>query len=396
MFDRPLVRFFLNSVWPLLIVLLLLSIGLNAFFLLLDRFSALPKAQQNISSVPAVPTDDSFARGPEAFGRVMRGFPEKTQGSAKDSTPPVRSYVRGTVALPTMPATMQLYRDQGFEIDRTLVENVFRGLRVPREVSTLAGFTKSLTLRSVDSSVAVTLDAERRILTVTRTAPSSIASATSPADDIEVSAIAREFAESLGIDLQTFGTPTVTDIRDAQGNTKTVVVWYATFDSLPLFDADLQHIERLSVQVHRQFRRASSLRLSLLQPGSLVRSAYPIAPSTVIDHSLASGGLLPIAKSLSGTPVIAEFSSFDLAYMVIAPDKEFPLYIVPVLRAEWSMKPTCKGCVLATFATFVPALDPSTFAWTRSTVSLTPSSSSTSSSSSVAQSSSRSSPASVR
>lgn len=393
--DRSIIRFFLSSVWPLIIILLFLSIGLNAFFLILDRFTA--SSSNELRLPPAtVPSDDSFARGPEAFGRVERGFVAKSQGSTKDATLPVRSYVRGTVPFPTIPATMMLYRDQGYEIDRTLIETVFRGLRVPEDVLSNTLFAKSLTLRSVDFSSTVTLDAERRVFTVTRTVPTSSTPSATPADDVELTAIAKEFAGSLGIDPKDFGTPVVKDVRDQQGGTKTFVVWYALFDGLPLIDADLEPLERLTVQVHRPSRAVLSVRLNLLNPGSLVRSAYPTASAVTIDRSLASGGLLPVDSRLSGTPVTAEFSSFDLAYMVIAPDKEFPLYIAPVLRAKWSMKPACKGCVLSAFQTYVPVLDPSTFQWTRSMKSSAPSPASVSSVASASVASLRSSSAPLR
>lgn len=198
-FDRPIVRFFLSSIWPLVIVFLFLSIGLNAVFLLLDRYHSLPTSLQSTSIAVSVLSDDSFARGPEAFGTVARGFPQKSQGSVKDFTPPVRSYSRGVVPLPVVPPTMTLYRDQGFEVDRVLVDQVFAGLRAPVQSSSLPLFTRSFTLRSIDFSRSITLDAERRILTVIESATSSSVPTSVLADDIEVIAIAKEYAQSLGI-----------------------------------------------------------------------------------------------------------------------------------------------------------------------------------------------------
>lgn len=387
-FNRSILLFLLSSVWPLIIILLLLSIGLNAFFLLIDRFAHLPPAQQSQIVPPSVPTDDSFARGPVAFGTVNRGFALKTQGSIKDATPPVSSYVHTTAVLPLIPASMMLYRDQGYEVDRALIESVFRGLRAPTSVLSSGLFTKSLTLRSVDFVTTVTLDAERRILTIAR-APLTPPPSQDPMDDATSIAVAREFADSLGIDTKDFGTPEVRDVRDQQGASKVFVVWKATFDGLPLLDADLTPLERLSVSMSRQTHTALSARLSLLDPGALARSMYPVTTKEVLDRALASGGLLPVAPHLSGTPVVADYSSLDLAYMVIPSDREYPLYIAPVLRAVWSMKPTCKGCVLGTYATFVPLLDPSSFAWNRPSVASSASVSSSAPMSSLASSSSR-------
>lgn len=358
--------FLLGSLWPFIAFVLFLSIGLNAFFLTVDRFrqANIPQATSSSVSIqaPSANGSDPFARGPQAFGKVWRGFPVRPQRAvAGVALTPVKTYELSPDLLPTISATMTLYRDQGIDIDPSFVLSIFSRFGSPLTAEPGQYFARTVGLKSADASTDVTLDVDRRILTVTVKNASPAPAQASRADDAEVIAIAKQFASSIGIDASLLGTPTVIERMD--GTSKTIVSWNAMFAGAPLFDMNMKPVPALEIQVGRVSHRPVVAWVNLLRPDLLTRSEYPAASRDFVGTRLGSGGFLPVAKDLPGKAGSVTYTSAVLGYVLQPADAEYPLYVIPVIRASWMADLGCKGCVPQEVATFVPALDAKTFSW---------------------------------
>jgi hypothetical protein len=202
---------------------------------------------------------------------------------------------------------------------------------------------------------------DRRILTVTVKSSSPAPAQTTRADDAEVIAIAKQFASSIGIDASVLGTPVVVERTD--GTPKTIVTWNAIFAGYPLYDVSMKPVPSLEIQVGRVSHRPVVAWVNLLRPDLLTRSEYPSASRDFIGARLGSGGFLPVAKDLPGKAASVTYAGAVLGYVVQPADAEYPLYIIPVVRASWLAELGCKGCVPQEVSTFVPALDAKTFSW---------------------------------
>lgn len=356
----PLSQFTRRSLWPVLTFFLVLSIGLNAFLLLVDRLidARHEAAQQEESEI--LPLE----RGPLAFGPVAKGFQIRPKAPAPSSTMPgVQGYEVPDGLLPILPSTLLLYRDQGIGVDRSIIDGILAQLFVPVSALPPHIFARALTLRSLDRTLEVLVDIENRVLMLTRLGPPpALPPPSTQADDATVIALAKEYLSSLGLDAS--GQPTVVDQPGTgQSPGRTFVVWHATFDGYPLMDEQLQPVARITVQVGRVSHRVVAALVNLLDVSQLTRSAYPVASHDVLRSGLKTGGMSPLPVKTGTKAPVAMYASAELVYVLSPATKDFPLYVVPALRARYRVPPTCASCAAMMFDTFIPALDPLSYAW---------------------------------
>lgn len=348
-------QFLHRIVLPLVVFVLFLSIGLNAFFLITDRLrpvvTALPSTQ--FSEV------QELSRGPLAFGRVGRGFilrPIPTISSA-----PITRYNFSAELLPPIPPKFTLYRDQGVSVDRDLLQSVFTRLGVEEVLSGQQFFVSFMRLRSADRVFDIALDLERRTLSVRRKPDASIVPPLARAENAEVMATARQFLSALGIDTQDFGSPRIIERVDPLDSvSKTYVVWDATFAGFPLLDEFLSPVPKATVQVGRVSHRAVAAVVSLMKPEALARSEYPSAPGEALVRGFLSGGLLPAMNVTQGKSRTVSLANPSIAYLLYPSTIDHPLYVLPILTASWASDEKNS----ATYSTFIPLLDDASFSWT--------------------------------
>ncbi len=343
-------RFFRRMQSSLGVFALLVSVALNVFLLLDTGDTVIPSYQS------ATPTDESLRLGPQAFGAISRGFslrPQKTSGASPLT--PVTAYSMKEGLLPAMKDTLLLYRDQGVGIDEKQVEAMFHALGVSIDWRQLQLLPLSEKWRAADRTMELTLDIPRRALTVSRVG-SFPASTDGSADDLTAIAIAKEFAESLGINVGSVA-PIIVE-RAAEGTTpsRTYVAWPMMFAGVPLLDTDGKPVPLVQVQIGRLSRKALSATLTLLQPEHLAQSGYPLAPTQKLIQGFASGGLLPVAKDAKGKAQAITYDAAEQVYVLLPADSEYPLYIVPAVAGYFH-----QGATRVT--TFVPAIDPVQFQW---------------------------------
>ncbi len=344
--------FYSRTVMSVIIFLFLLSVAANVFFLVTRNT---PREQkQGIFTGRYV--EEPLLLGPVAYGQVQRGFARKTQkASGTQALLPVSSYVIPKDLVTAPSGAMLLFRDQGIPLDESEVQRIFDRLGVTLHWQGLQLLPTLERWRTADRAFDIALDIERRALTITRVGAFSPA-ADGPADDDATVAIARAFADSLGIVVPA-GQPRIFErAAEAGGPLKTYVVWPMIFHNVPLLDAEAQPVPALQIQVGRLSRKALSMTVTLLDPEHMSKSAYPRASKDVLSASLADGGLLPFSKDLKGKKTTVTYTSLTSAYVLLLGDREYPTYIVPAFLAEFT-----QGQVSG--RTFVPALSAEQFLW---------------------------------
>ena len=356
-------RFLERSLWPILTFFLVISIGLNAFLLLVGR-----AIEWRRSAATPVETGESIGleRGPLAFGTISKGFTVQPVPSA----PAVRGYEVVPNTFSVLPSTYLLYRDQGVTVPTKVVSDILSSLGVPATAIPSQIFTRSLTLRSLDRQLEILVDIENRVLMLTRMLPPpSTPPPSKPADDAEAIALARAYIDSVGIFAE--GEPSVVDqpgTANAPG--RTFVVWHATFAGHPLYDESLQPIAHITVQVGRKSHRVVAALINLLTPEELTRSEYPAASTGLLLSGFHNGGLRPLPSRAAPSAPLATISAAELVYVLSPATADFPLYVVPALRARVSAPPSCKTCAAYDGWTYVPAIDPKSFSWLRAVSSV--------------------------
>ncbi len=331
----------------------LLSASANVFFLATRNTPKLPS--QGIFH-PRY-EEEPLLMGPIAYGQVQRGFQKKTQKASGTSVLlPVASYILSPDLVLPLSAALPLFRDQGVPLDEAEVKRIFDRLGVNLGWQELQLLPTTERWRTADRTMDITLDIEKRALTISRSGAFS-PSPEGRADDRATLAIAREFAVSLGIDPTTNGEPRIVErATEPGGPQKTYVIWPMIFNGVPLLDTDAASVPALQIQVGRLSRKALSMTVTLLRPDRMSQSAYPSAPKEEIMASLRSGGLLPVSSDLAGPKTDVVYTSLKRSYVLLLGDREYPTYIAPTLLAEFT-----QGDVVG--RTFVPALSPSQFLW---------------------------------
>jgi hypothetical protein len=210
--------------------------------------------------------------------------------------------------------------------------------------------------RSADRTMDVTLDIEKRALTVTRTGAFSPSPEGRAGDDTVV-AIARDFADSFGVDVAPYGDPRIEErATEPGGPLKTYVVWPMLFSGVPLLDIDAKPVPSVQIQVGRLSRKALSMTVTLLRNDRMSQSAYPRTSRESIVASLGAGGLLPLSSSLPGKKTDVVYTGLTQSYVLLLGDREFTTYIVPTVLADY-IQAGVRG------RTFVPAISPDQFFW---------------------------------
>lgn len=356
----PFFRFLSDSLKPIALFILALSLCLNMFLIVVSRLPDRGGDAQKTEEGESI----GLVRGPLAFGTVAKGFTVRPVAEAPSaSIPGVRGYTLTGSILPSLPPSFFLYRDQGIAADWPLVTSVLEALQVPKNTLPPHSFLKSMTLRSLDRSLDVLLDLENRVLMLTRRLPQPTSPPPSKkADDAEAIALARAFLATIGID--DTGTPVVVDEPASTTSPgRTFVVWYASLEGAPLLDDRLQPFARVTVQVGRVSHRVVAVLLSLLDPAQLTRSEYPTASVDVLTSGLRTGGVMPLPPSLSPKAPSATYESAELAYVITPATEQFPLYIVPIVRSTYRVPKACASCAMYTGQTYVPALSPASYSW---------------------------------
>lgn len=328
-----------------------LSLAANIFFLVTLRGVRDPG--------PAVPAElpPALLLSAQAYGTVNRGFeikPRRTVGTGALSPP--SSYRLPQGDFPSFTAGLPLYRDQGVRLDDVSLAKIFEELGLDMEWQDLDLLPGMQRFRSADRTMDVTVDIEKRALTL------SLLGTFGPApegraDDAVTIAIARKFVDDLGIDLSAHGSPVIAERMVEGVGSRTYVAWPMTFSGQPLLDMEGRPVPAVQVQVGRLSRKMLSMTVTLLHPRRLALSSYPRASKELLEEALLQGGILPIASDLSGTPQEVILTGARSAFVLMPATLDHPMYIVPVLQADWTQG-KYRG------STFVPALDPEHFVWT--------------------------------
>ncbi len=350
-------RFLSRVLLPIAMFILLLSLAGNAF-LLYSGTNTKPIVTTSASS--SVSTAE-MVLGPVAFGTVSRPVsikPQTIDGSGS-ALPAVKEYVLDQKILPELGETMPVYRDQGTPLDVSYFAPFFIRLGAPLDPEKLQLLPETFTFRSADGSLHVTFTSAARTLSIAQVkSPQSVAP-TIPADDIEVEALAERFAQVLAIPLPADLRPRVHEEKIPGQTPRTLVSWPLLFNGHPVLTSDGVPVPALTIQVSRVSHRAISATVSLLSPSVLVSSPYPLLKNNAITQYLLSGGLLPSPKSTKGKT--GTFSAASAVYLLLPADVQYPLYLVPGVRASYSTDEKCPTC--APKHTIVPTLDPSGFDW---------------------------------
>ncbi len=345
--------FYKRTVLSVVTFLFLLSVAANVFFLITRN---IPREPERGIFNPRHEEEPLLLR-PLSYGQVQRGFARKTQKSSGTyALLPVSSYIVPETLTPPTGAAMLLFRDQGIPLDDSEVQRMFDRIGVTLRWQELQLLPTLQRWRTADRTLDIALDIHKRVLTVRRLGSFGL-SPEGPASDADTIVLARAFAMSLGIDPAPFGDPRITERgTEAGGALKTYVVWPMMFKNLPLLDTNTQPLAALEVQVGRLSRTALSMTVTLLNPDTMSKSAYPRATKEEVFTSLASGGLLSLTNDLKGTKTDVVYTSLTPSYVLLPGDGEFPTYIVPILLAEFT-----QGKVRG--RTFVPALSADQFLW---------------------------------
>ena len=344
----------LRIVWPLFLLILFLSIGLNAFFLTVERFRE--GTSVHSSSVGGVPQQENLARGPKAFGVLELGLKPK-----KQNLPPalkaIAGYQLSGTGLTALPANAPVYRDQGAATDAGNIRDLLAALGVSSDAFSMNQplFARSIVLKTADNATELSIDSDLRTITVRKTDVPGVlfSQGTQQADDAEAEALAEQYGNALGINTASFGDSSIQS--PAPGLAR--VTWDAEFGGYPLFMADGSRAAALSVDIDRTTKKAIGLTMNLLQPNLLSWSAYPVANPSSLMNAFQTGGLLPLTSSLSKNGQTVPLSNPELGYIVIPATPAAPLYILPIIIAHGQVEQTCKGCGMLQFQTFVPAVD---------------------------------------
>lgn len=343
--------FYRRTVVSVVTFVCILSVGAN-IFLMVTRPAGPP-----LGAALPTPFEESLLLVPQAFGTVQRGFARKPLATSVNgqALAPAASYILPAAEFQSLVASLPLYRDQGVPLDEPAVEKVFEDLGVSMEWKDLQLLPTTQRWRSSDKSMEIALDIEKRALTVSRLGTFSADPDGRAEDDVTV-AIAKEFADSLGIAVSPYGSPAIVERTADGGSTRTYVVWPMVFGGLPLLDSNAAPVPAVQVQVGRLSRKALSMTVTLLSSEHIALSAYPRASREMLERALLQGGMLPVASGLPGSPQDVVYSEIRKVYILLPGEKGFPTYIVPALQGLWTQG-TAYG------STFVPGLDPSQFLW---------------------------------
>ncbi len=358
---------------PALALGLAFSVVLNGV-LIATRLSA-PQQQAPVQYVPAasVAAPESLPQG--GFGVVgqgMRRFAQRVEGIPSGAY----RYELPKDILPALPATLPLYRDAGVSANESAFMDILAAMRVPLHGVRL--LPSDLNFTTVDGQYDVLVNVRDRTLEVSRIArldaDVSDQPVKSPMADERMIAIASAFAQELGIDVSGLGTPVVQKMYRTieAGSAGTVLApgveevrWALKFGQYPVVDQVGRPVSALSVFVAHRSQQAVALNMHVLSPELLSTSPYPTAPSDVMAGLALEGGMAPVDGATKGKAVTVTYQSAGIAYMLPSYDPKRPTYVVPVIVLKSDVERTCKvkPCLPWTWTTYVPALDPTQFAW---------------------------------
>lgn len=334
--------FLRRTLFSLGLLIALLSLGLNAFFVATRKGPPPPSPEVMASSQLA----------PHAFGDVRRGFvitPQRMSGT--QALLPVSSYTVPSAVLYDLPPTLALYRDQGIALPEGTAADILKKIGAPAGLSGDKLSPAVQRWRTSDGAQVV-VDIDHLMLTLTRPGMEVVGSGSLTDNEVKIGA--RSMLSSFGIDPTPYGDP---HVFDAGG--KAYAAWPLSLSGIPVVDTAGRSVAALSVDMKRSDRSVGSAVFTLVDAERLSHSDYPTAPRPAIVAGLQSGGLLPIATGLKGKAAAVAYSKLETAYMLL-PDR--PIYVVPVVWATWMQAP-CASCAPIKLGTFVPALDPSSFEW---------------------------------
>ncbi len=352
--------FFSRLFLPMLMLILLLSLGMNAFFVFVPRPGVpLHDASSSQSSTSA---SGSSALGPLAFGVVKLALlSPRTLDENGVALKPVKTYEVPASVLPALPKELLLYRDQGIPLDTAYFVPFFRRVGSTMDPETLQLLPETFSFTSVDGALHVSFSAASRTLKVVRTASSPAPVSATRADDPEVIALARTFADTLGLDTGMLGNPEVIETKPMSGQaSKTIVTWPMSISSFPVLSVDGSGIATLSVQVGRVLHRAMGLEMPIFSSDVLAASPYPVLPSSGIASAFLTGGMSPMPRSPKGEK--ATYSSARMVYMLLPQNPEHPTYLMPMLQATFSLPSDGPGL---SHTTLIPVLEPAHVDWRR-------------------------------
>lgn len=355
-----------------------LSLGL-AFSVLLNGIllATRPSGERNppvADRTPVATAPSPEVLPPGGFGIVgqgMRRYAQRAEGIASGAY----RYELPKNMLPSLPSSLPLYRDAGVTANESAFMDILGAMRVPLHGVRL--LPDNLSFTTVDGQYDVLVNVRDRTVEVSRIARSSqdVSSepVKSPLSDERMIAVASAFAQELGIDVAALGTPTIQKLfRTVEaGSAGTILApgieeirWPLLFGEYPVVDQVGRPVSALSVFVAHRSQQAVALNMHVISPDLLSSSPYPTAPSDVMVGLALDGGMAPVDGG-KGKAVPLTYQSASLAYMLPAYDPQRPTYVAPVIVLRSDIARTCKvkPCTPWTWTTYVPALDPTQFAW---------------------------------
>ncbi len=368
---------------PALSLGLALSLGVNGI-LLATRFTAEPKpiASQQSAQPVLVATPDSLP--PRGFGDVGQGMRMLAQKLDGMPTGAFR-YVLTKGMLPSLPASFTLYRDQGVTADSTPFIAILNAMKVPLNFSDLRLLPDDISFTTPDNVFSILVNVRDRTLEVSRNnrSPDDVSDTpvNAPLSDDRMIAIAESMAQELGIDTSSLGTPSVIKIyRTVEAGSVGKVLapgmeevrWPLLFSGYPVVDDVGRPVSGMSVFVAHRSQQAVALNMHIISTDLLSHAEYPSADPALIAGFALEGGMAPIDGNAKGKSVTTvTYESAQLVYVLPQYRADRPTYVFPAIAFSSDIPRTCKvkPCTPWTWTTYVPALDPKTFAWLPGTMS---------------------------
>lgn len=398
-----------SLIFSLLSLVLLLSLFGNAYLYYSHRLSAPQETMQTMSSVSASGGTAQVRLPPLAFGNVvLPALPaqinacDELQRGGKDNgecralraanvpakgpqpavpataktvalTPLHFTFTMSGDTLPHLPQVLTLYRDQGAKIDFQPFLKTLDAMHVPLDTATFTLIPDSVRLQSPDGVYTVLLEPFKRTTTVLRRYRQSgytldATKLTLPPDETLIAA-ASEFALSLGIQPDIYGTPTVLHPLTVSGSlvrSSVDVLWPMTLDSKPVIDAQAQPVGILAITLSLPSLTPQELVLRQFDADILAQSDYTAASVDALQSGIQLGGLRPPFSFEKGTKQKVPVADAALAYLFLQDaDGRVPTYFVPVILTTLNLPATCSTCSTLAWRSFVPALDRAHFSWAK-------------------------------
>lgn len=311
-----------------------------------------------------VKTSAGNAYPPLAFGAVQRRL-QPAPKFHQFAVPGVYTYSVTKDAMPALPPTMDLYRDQGMVLDNDVFQRLLESAGV-QGADRLQMLPSTVGFETPDGARTLSLDIMKREFVVRMTSDSD--QAIPRQADQQVMDVADAFAAEQGMTMSSYGTPvlvrgsgSVAASRLPSGFAE--VRWPLKVAAWPVLDQYGKPVTGMSVVVNLKTGKATRLTVRLLSPSVLAASSYPVASPDMLLAAVNAGGLTPIRVTPGKPAVSVPLRDLTVAYVLWEGDERQPAYLIPSVMFSADVALACKDCAPWRWTSYTPVLDPAQFSW---------------------------------